>query len=64
MIGRWEGAVFLGYYAAYTTYLVLGATHHDALPSFHHVMLWYVVPLTVLTLTLTTVRALRARRTR
>ena len=30
-IARWEGVLFLGYYAAYTAYLVLAAQHHDAL---------------------------------
>lgn len=48
-IARWEGAVFLFYYAAYTTYLILAAQHHDALPAFSNAMLGFVVPLTVLT---------------
>jgi len=49
-IARWEGALFLGYYAAYTTYLVLRATEHDALPAFSGVMLGFVLPITVITL--------------
>jgi cation:H+ antiporter len=60
-IARWEGAVFLAYYVAYTAYLILAATKHDALTPFSHVMMWYVVPLTVLTLLVTTARACRAR---
>ena len=30
-IARWEGAVFLGYYAAYVAYLILNAQEHDLL---------------------------------
>lgn len=61
-IARWEGAVFLGYYAAYVLYLILDATQHDALPLFSTVMLLFVVPLTVLTLVVLVVRERRARR--
>ena len=49
-IARWEGAVFLGYYAAYTTYLILAAQAHAALAAFSSTMLFFVVPLTVITL--------------
>ena len=49
-IARWEGAVFVGYYAAYTAYLILAAQQHDALPRFSQAMLWFVIPLTVATL--------------
>lgn len=49
-IDRWEGGLFLAYYVAYATYLVLDATGHDALPAFSATMLWFVAPLTVVTL--------------
>jgi cation:H+ antiporter len=49
-IARWEGAVFVGYYAAYTAYLILMSQQHDALPYFSNAMLWFVVPITVVTL--------------
>ncbi|MHB1313429.1 MAG: calcium/sodium antiporter [Gemmatimonadaceae bacterium] len=49
-IARWEGAVFLGYYALYAAYLVLAATRHDALPRFSAAMLGFVLPLTGVTL--------------
>ena len=62
LIARWEGAVFLGYYAAYTTYLVLYSLHHHLLDTFALVMLGFVVPLTVLTLVVVTIRAWRARK--
>lgn len=49
-IARWEGGLFVGYYVAYVTYLILAAQQHDALPHFSSVMLGFVVPLTVVTL--------------
>jgi cation:H+ antiporter len=49
-IARWEGAVFVGYYAAYTAYLILMSQQHDALPMLSNVMLWFVVPITVVTI--------------
>ncbi len=49
-IARWEGLVLLGYYIAYTCYLVLAAQNHDALPVFSTVMLVFVLPMTVLAL--------------
>lgn len=61
-ISRLEGGLFLGGYIAYTAYLVLAATEHDALPRFSQVMLWYVLPAAGLLLTLSLIRALRARR--
>ncbi len=60
-IARWEGALFLGYYMAYTLYLILEATQHDALPVFSFVMIAFVIPLTVLTLLIVVIRTLRAR---
>lgn len=49
-IARWEGALFLLHYGAYTTYLILAATDHDALPAFSGVMATFVLPLTAVTL--------------
>jgi cation:H+ antiporter len=49
-IARWEGAVFLGYYIAYVSYLILAAQAHDVLGQFSAVMMSFVVPLTVVTL--------------
>ncbi len=59
MIARWEGLLFLGYYVAYTLYLILNATQHAALPIFNAVMLLFVLPLTAITLGVLAVRALR-----
>jgi cation:H+ antiporter len=58
-IARWEGFVFLGYYVAYTVFLIFNTTQHAALPAFSTVMMFFVIPITVLTLAITTVRALQ-----
>lgn len=62
LIARWEGALFLGYYVAYTLYVLLDATEHDALPAFSWVMVAFVVPLTAITLAVLAARAARGRR--
>jgi cation:H+ antiporter len=49
-IPRWQGALFLAYYAAYVLYLVLAEQEHAALERFSAVMLEFVVPLTVATI--------------
>jgi cation:H+ antiporter len=59
-VERWEGFVFLGYYVAYVTYLILDATDHAARQGFGTVMLLFVIPLTALTLALLAVRTIRA----
>ncbi|MHB1132179.1 MAG: calcium/sodium antiporter [Chloroflexota bacterium] len=56
-IDRWEGLLFLGYYLAYTLFLVLDSAGHDALPAFSAAMLEFVLPLTVVTLLVLFVRA-------
>jgi len=63
-ISRWEGALFLGYYVAYVTYLVLGASHHESLPAFSAVMLFFVLPGTGLGIGVSVVCALRAGKIR
>lgn len=55
-IARWEGGVFLGYYAAYVAYLILAAQQHDALQAFSGVMMGFFVPLTVVTLVVVMIR--------
>lgn len=58
-IARWEGALFLGYYVAYTAYLLMAASRYDALPDFRLAMVTVVMPLTVLTLAVVTWRNVR-----
>ncbi len=62
-IARWEGVVFLLYYAAYTAYLILASQAHDALQQFSAVMLYFVVPLTVITMAVSLFKHRRVGRT-
>lgn len=59
-ISRWEGGLFLGYYIAYTIYLILTATRHHTVSQFRIVMLWFVIPLSVVTLLIFVYRTARA----
>lgn len=52
LIARWEGAIFFGYYLAYTAYLLLDAANHPTATQYRDFMLIFIVPLTVLTLIL------------
>jgi cation:H+ antiporter len=61
-IARWEGFVFFGYYCAYTAYLILLSQEHDALPYFSNAMLWFVVPITVVTIIASFMRSKSAPR--
>lgn len=56
LIARWQGALFLGYYAAYVSYLILRATQHAALPAYSAAMLEFVLPLTAVTLIVLLIR--------
>jgi cation:H+ antiporter len=60
-ISRWEGGVFLFYYAAYTTYLVLNANGHHLTHALRDVMIFFVIPLTVITLAIGVARSFRPR---
>ena len=61
-IARWEGGLFLGYYIAYTAYLLLDGTGHDAAPLLGRAMMGFVLPLTAITLAVVTARAWHLRR--
>ena len=61
-VARWEGLLFLGYYAAYSAYLVLDAVGHAALPAYSTWMVQFTLPLTGVTVAVVTFRALRAAR--
>lgn len=63
-IARWEGAVFVGLYVAYTVYLILAAVAHDALRGFSIVMLFFVLPLLAVTLIAVTAYEVGLRRGR
>ncbi|NND75441.1 MAG: calcium/sodium antiporter [Ilumatobacter sp.] len=51
VLRRWEGAVFFAFYAAYLTWLVLDAADHSVRDDYGAAMLFFVVPLTAITLT-------------
>jgi cation:H+ antiporter len=55
-IARWEGAVFLVYYVAYVTYLILASQQHAALAAYSTAMMSFVVPITVVTLVAVMIR--------
>jgi cation:H+ antiporter len=59
-IARWEGGVFLVYYAAYVTYLILATQQHGALGTFSMAMMSFVVPITVITLVVMLIRREKA----
>lgn len=61
-IARWEGALFLAYYAAYTAYLILQASGHAVVPRYGHVMFWFVVPITLATVVALAAKDLSGRR--
>jgi len=49
-IDRWEGGLFLFYYVAYTSYLVMQSMQHEQLPLLSSALLYFAVPITVVTL--------------
>jgi cation:H+ antiporter len=55
-IARWEGGVFVLYYAAYVTYLILATQQHGALGMFSTAMMSFVIPITVITLVVVLLR--------
>ncbi|QEY59535.1 calcium/sodium antiporter [Pseudomonas sp. C27(2019)] len=61
-INRWEGALFLGYYVAYTSYLIMKSNGEPFASTFAHAMIGYVVPLTAITLLVIATRAWRTQR--
>ncbi|GGX76972.1 sodium:calcium antiporter [Litchfieldella qijiaojingensis] len=62
VISRWEGGVLLAYYVAYTLYLILAASQHDALSGFSTAMLYFVLPITALTLIVLSYQETRRRK--
>ncbi|HUF69404.1 MAG TPA: calcium/sodium antiporter [Longimicrobiales bacterium] len=63
-ITRWEGAIFFGYWVAYTLYVILAASQHDMVDEYSSVMRWFVIPLTIITLAVVLSRAARGRNPR
>ena len=63
-IDRWEGLLFLFYYVIYTVYLILNATQAEVLPTYIDAMLWFVLPITIITLAIVSVQEKRAANNR
>lgn len=61
VIERWEGGVFLAYYFFYTAWLLLNATGHSFTETYSDAMLYFVVPLTFITLAVFGIREWRGR---
>jgi cation:H+ antiporter len=61
-LARWEGWLFLSYYAAYLVYLTLDAVEHSALDEFSFAMAAFVMPLTAVTIGVLVWRRLREQR--
>lgn len=62
VISRLEGVFLLAYYIVYTLYLILAAAHHDLLSRFSSVLLYFVIPLTIVTLIIVTAREIQRRK--
>jgi cation:H+ antiporter len=63
-ISRWQGGIFVAYYAAYVTYLILDAQTHDAIDVMGEVMLYFAFPLTAITFAAMALRRWRNYRVR
>lgn len=61
-ISRWEGFLFLGYYIAYTVYLIFNATQHELLPLYNSAMLYFIVPITAITILLIVFQEFKGKR--
>jgi cation:H+ antiporter len=60
-ITRANGVVFLAFYGGYLVYLILTATQHEALGTYQAALMYFVLPITVLTLMFITWRGFQAR---
>lgn len=55
-IARWEGFLFLAFYAAYAVFLFLKTTQHDSLQQYDTAMKYFVIPITALVLVVLAVK--------
>ncbi len=61
-ISRWEGVLFFFYYIIYTVYLILKSTEHDSLHFFNNTVMFYILPITALTLAIYLFRYFRMKK--
>lgn len=59
VISRANGALFLAFYGAYLAYLILTAARHEALGTYQAAMMYFILPITAVTLAIIGLRALR-----
>jgi len=62
IIARWEGALFVAGYIAYTAYLALDSTGHQAFPVYQDALLLVVIPVAAVTLAVSLFHSLRRTR--
>ena len=62
LITRTEGFLLMAYYVIYVSYLVLSATHHNSLGLFNSVVIYFVIPATILTLAFAVYQQFRFRK--
>jgi cation:H+ antiporter len=62
LITRTEGFMLIAYYVIYVSYLILSATHHDSLGLFNTVVIFFVIPVTLLTLAFAVFQQFRFRK--
>jgi cation:H+ antiporter len=55
-IARWEGAAFLLYFVGYTAYILLLAAGQDDFPIFRHALVFFALPIIVITVGICAVR--------
>ncbi|MBT3964531.1 MAG: sodium:calcium antiporter, partial [Flavobacteriales bacterium] len=60
-ISRWEGGLFLFYFVVYTVFLILDALGSQHLRTLTSVMVIFVIPITIITLILTTYKGTRSQ---
>lgn len=61
-ISRWEGLLFLTFYAAFITYSILAAKNHESLPMFNVLVWWFIIPITLFTFTVIMYRTILKKR--
>ncbi len=61
-ISRFNGAMFLFFYGAYLVYLIMTASNHEALGTLRTAMLYFILPITALTLIVVTVREISLKK--
>ena len=61
-ISRGEGILFFFYYLIYTVFLILKSAEHDILPFFSAIVMFFILPLTIITLLIISYRSFRMQR--